>query len=205
MRSPITIIRGTVRGLSGNDIRNRVIGSALYELPIGPGKWIHPIPSWVNAFASGWTIGAISEIRSGTALRVIDSTNNTGTYSDGVRPNLVGNPNDLSGSRPRAQQNKAEWFDTSAFAQNPAYTFGNAPRTFGRGPALATTDASLLKDFKIVEVSTLQFRAEALNVFNHANLANPNTQFGNGNFGQVTGLQTGNQSRILQLALHLAF
>ena len=192
------------RGLSGNDIRNRIIGSALYELPIGPGKWIHPSSTWVNVFAAGWTVGAISEIHSGTALSVIDSTNNTGSYSDGVRPNLVGNPNDLSGSRPRAQRTH-EWFDTSAFAQNPAFTFGNAPRTFGRGPALATTDASLLKDFKIAEISTLQFRAEALNVFNHANLANPNTQFGNGAFGQVTALQSGNQSRILQLALHLAF
>ncbi len=192
------------RGLSGNDIRNRVIGSALYELPIGPGKWIHPSSNWVNEAVAGWTVGAISEVHSGTALSVIDSTNNTGTYSDGVRPNLVGNPNELSGSRPRAQKTH-EWFDTSAFAQNPAYTFGNAPRTFGRGPALASTDASLLKDFKIVESSTLQFRAEALNVFNHANLANPNTQFGNGAFGQVTGLQSGNQSRILQLALHLAF
>jgi hypothetical protein len=192
------------RGLSGNDIRNRVIGSALYELPIGPGKWIHPSSGLVNEFAAGWTVGAISEIHSGTALSVIDATNNTGTYSDGVRPNLVGNPNDLGGSRPRAQRTQ-EWFDTSAFAQNPAFTFGNAPRTFGRGPALATTDVSLLKDFKVVESSTLQFRAEALNVFNHANLANPNTQFGNGNFGQITALQTGNQSRILQLALHLAF
>ncbi len=191
-------------GLSGNDIRNRVIGSALYELPIGPGKWIHPGSFLVNEFVSGWTVGAISEIHSGTALGVLDSTNNTGTYSDGVRPNLVGNPNDLGGSRPRAEKTR-EWFDTAAFAQNPAFTFGNAPRTFGRGPALATTDASLLKDFKIAEVSTLQFRAEALNVFNHANLANPNTLFGNGAFGQVTGLQTGNQSRILQLALHLAF
>ncbi len=192
------------RGLSGNDIRNRIIGSALYELPVGPGKWIHPSSNWVNVFAAGWTVGAISEIHSGTALSVIDSTNNTGSYSDGVRPNLVGNPNDLSGSRPRAQRTH-EWFDTSAFAQNPPFTFGNAPRTFGRGPALATTDASLLKDFKIAEISTLQFRAEALNVFNHANLANPNTQFGNGAFGQVTALQSGNQSRILQLALHLAF
>jgi hypothetical protein len=192
------------RGLSGNDIRNRIIGSALYELPIGPGKWIHPSSTWVNVLAAGWTVGAISEIHSGTALSVIDSTNNTGTYSDGVRPNLVGNPNDLSGSRPRTQRTH-EWFDTSAFAQNPPFTFGNAPRTFGRGPALATTDASLLKDFKIAEISTLQFRAEALNVFNHANLANPNTQFGNGAFGQITALQSGNQSRILQLALHLAF
>jgi Carboxypeptidase regulatory-like domain len=192
------------RGLSGNDIRNRVIGSALYELPIGPGKWIHPSSGLVNEFVAGWTVGTISELHSGTALSVFDSTNNTGTYSDGVRPNLVGNPNDLSGSRPRLQRTQ-EWFVTSAFAQNPAFTFGNAPRTFGRGPALAATDASLLKDFKIVESSTLEFRAEALNVFNHANLANPNTQFGNGAFGQVTALQAGNQSRILQLALHLSF
>jgi hypothetical protein len=192
------------RGLSGNDIRNRVIGSALYELPFGPGKWIHPSSNWVNELVAGWTVGAISEIHSGTALSVIDATNNTGSYSDGVRPNLVGNPNSLGGSRSRAART-AEWFNTSAFAQNAPFTFGNAPRTFGRGPALATTDASLLKDFKIVESSTLQFRAEALNVFNHANLANPNQQFGNGAFGQVTGLQSGNQSRILQLALHLAF
>jgi hypothetical protein len=192
------------RGLSGNDIRNRVIGNVLYELPIGQGKWIHPNSFLVNELASGWTVGAISEIHSGTALGIIDSTNNTGTYSDGVRPNLVGHPSDLSGSRPRAQK-IAEWFDTSAFAQNPAFTFGNAPRTFGRGPALVTTDASLLKDFKVLETTTLQFRAEALNIFNHANLANPNTLFGNGAFGQVSGLQAGNQSRILQLALHLSF
>ena len=97
------------------------------------------------------------------------------------------------------------WINPAAFVAPPPFTFGNAPRTFGRGPALATTDASLLKDFKIVEATNLQFRAEALNVFNHANLANPNTLFGNGAFGQVTGLQSGNQSRILQLALHLSF
>jgi hypothetical protein len=191
-------------GLSGNDVRNRIIGSALYELPVGPGKWIHPTSGLVNEFVAGWTVGAISEWHSGTALGVLDATNNTGTYSDGVRPNLVGKPNDLGSSRTRVQQTH-EWFDTSAFAQNPAFTFGNAPRTFGRGPALATTDASLLKDFKVIESSTLEFRAEALNVFNHANLANPNTLFGNGAFGQITGLQSGNQSRILQLALHLAF
>jgi hypothetical protein len=192
------------RGLAGNDIRNRVIGSALYELPFGPGKWIQPSANWVNELVAGWTVGAISEVHSGTALGVVDSTNNTGTYSDGVRPNLVGNPNSLGGSRSRAAET-AQWFNTAAFAQNTPFTFGNAPRTFGRGPALATTDASLLKNFRIVESSTLQFRAEALNVFNHANLANPNTLFGNGAFGQVTGLQSGNQSRILQLALHLSF
>ena len=104
--------------------------------------------TWVNEFAAGWTVGAISEIHSGTALSVIDSTNNTGSYSDGVRPNLVGNPNDLSRLAALGHKSTHEWFDTSAFAQNPAFTFGNAPRTFGRGPALATTRCISLEGFQ---------------------------------------------------------
>jgi hypothetical protein len=44
-----------------------------------------------------------------------------------------------------------------------------------------------------------------LNVLNHANFANPNTQNGSGTFGQVTSLAAGTQSRILQFALHLQF
>ena len=54
----------------------------------------------------------------------IDATNNTGSYSDGVRPNLVGNPNSLGGSRSRAARTH-EWFDTSAFAQNATWNGGS--------------------------------------------------------------------------------
>jgi hypothetical protein len=66
-------------------------------------------------------------------------------------------------------------------------------------------DASLLKNFSLPERFNLQFRAEALNVLNHPNWANPNTTFGSPLFGKITGLQLGNQSRILQLGLHLTF
>ncbi len=66
-------------------------------------------------------------------------------------------------------------------------------------------DASLLKNFRLAEQTNLQFRAEALNVLNHPNWANPNTTFGAATFGKVTGLQSGNQSRIIQVALHLTF
>jgi hypothetical protein len=70
---------------------------------------------------------------------------------------------------------------------------------------MANVDASLLKDFRVTERIVTQFRAEALNVLNHPNFANPNTTYGSAAFGQITSLIAGNQSRILQLGLHLSF
>jgi|CZKD01.1.fsa_nt_gi outer membrane receptor protein involved in Fe transport len=187
-------------GLSGSDIRHRLVVSGLYELPFGRGKRFSPSSTVLEEIVGGWSFGTIAELHTGTPLSVIDAVNNTGSFSDGVRPNLVSNPI-LSSS----QRTAAEWFHTSAFQQNPAYTFGDAPRTFGSGPGTAQVDVSLLKDFRLRESTNLQFRAEALNVLNHPNWANPNTTFGSQLFGKVTGLQSGNQSRIIQVALHLTF
>ncbi|WP_263375316.1 TonB-dependent receptor domain-containing protein [Granulicella aggregans] len=192
-------------GLSGNDVRQRLMGNALYELPFGRGKLVNLQSRWLDSLVGGWTVGALTEIHSGTALSVIDATNNTGTYSDGVRPNLDGNPNSLSSSRARSAK-IAQWFNTGAFTQNAAFTFGNAPRTFGRGPRLVTSDASLLKKVNIRENHAIEFRLEASNVFNHASLGNPNTQFGSATFGKVSTLQPGGvASRTLQLAAHYTF
>ncbi len=194
----------TARGLSGNDVRHRIIGNLVYDLPIGRGKLLNTHSTLLNEAIGGWSIGSIVELHSGTPLEIYDATNNTGTYSNGVRPNITGDPNSLSDSRPRAQK-IAQWFNTAAFTQNPAFTFGNAPRSFGRGPGLTAMDASLLKEFSVMEKTKVQFRAEALNVLNHAPLGNPNVAFGNGAFGTITSLQSGNPSRVLQLALHIAY
>lgn len=187
-------------GLSGNDIRHRLVLSTLYDLPVGRGRQFVPHAGWLDEIIGGWTIGTIAELHTGTPLSVIDAVNNTFSFSDGVRPNLVADPN-LS----KGQRATAEWFNTAAFVQNPSFTFGDAPRTFGSGPGTAQVDASLLKDFRLREQTNLQFRAEALNVLNHPNWANPVTAFGSPKFGQVLGLQSGNQSRIIQVALHLTF
>jgi len=187
-------------GLSGNDVRQRLIVSAIYELPFGRGRIFAPQSKLLDEVVGGWSFGTVAELHTGTPLSVVDAVNNTGSFSDGVRPNLVGNP-----ILPAGQRLATEWFNVAAFQQNPAYTFGNAPRDFGTGPGTAQVDASLLKDFKTSESTVLQFRAEALNVLNHPNWANPNTKFGTATFGEITGLQAGNQSRIFQLALHFAF
>lgn len=191
------------RGLSGNDIRHRFIWSSVYDLPVGQGKRFNPDSKIVRTAFSGWSVGLIAELRSGSPLSAVELTNQTNSFSDGVRPNVVGDPN-LSSSRSKGER-LAQWFDVNAFASPAPYTFGNAGRAFGEGPGAIAMDASLLKNFVILERTTLQFRAEALNLLNHANFANPDTRNGSATFGQVTSLVPGNQSRIIQLGLHLKF
>jgi hypothetical protein len=190
-------------GESGNDIRHRVVFSTIYELPVGHGRRLGINNRALDTIIGGWSLGVVAEARTGTPLSPVMLTNTTNSFSDGERPNVVGLWQ-LPAGRTTAQQ-LAEWFNTKAFAAPPAYVFGDAGRTFGVGPGLENVDASLLKDFRIGERIVLQFRGEALNVLNHPNFANPNTTFGSAAFGQITSEISGNQARILQLGLHLAF
>ena len=191
------------KGRSGNDVTHRFIVGSVYDLPLGNGRQYAPNSALTSAFVGGWTIGLIAEARSGTPLSPVELMNDTFSFSDGVRPNVVGNPN-LSRSRPLGQK-LMEWFDVNAFAAPAPFTFGNAGRTFGEGPAAISLDASLLKNFHIGEKAALEFRAEVLNFANHPNFANPDTRQGSGTFGQITSLMPGNQSRIIQLGLQLKF
>jgi hypothetical protein len=185
-------------GLSGNDIRHRFVFSTVYELPVGRNRQFKINNRALDLVVGGWSIGTILELRTGTPLSPVMLTNTTNSFSDGERPNVVGNPN-------LSSPTIAEWFNTAAFAAPPAYVFGDAGRTFGTGPGAVNLDGSLLKDFSITERIVTQFRAEVLNTLNHPNFANPNTQFGAATFGQITSLVAGNQSRIFQFGLHVQF
>jgi len=56
------------------------------------------------------------------------------------------------------------------------------------------------------ETLSVQLRGEFFNLFNHAQLGDPNTSFSSGNFGQVRGTAGGSADyRIIQLALKLFF
>jgi hypothetical protein len=189
--------QGSDWGLSGNDIRHRIITSTIYELPVGNGKLFNPSSRILNQILGGWSIGGIVEFHTGTPLSPFMLTNTTNSYSDGQRPNVVGNAD-------TGAQSIAEWFNTSAFAAPASYTFGDAGRTFGTGPNFFSTDGSLLKDFSVERVSA-QFRLEVLNLTNHANFALPDTRLGSPTFGEMTSLAAGNQARIIQLGLHFKF
>ena len=78
-------------------------------------------------------------------------------------------------------------------------------RRFFPGPGILNSDMALLKTTAITERTQLQFRAEAFNVFNHAQFNNPSGNVGNtgiGGFGYVTSAR---DPRIMQVALKLLF
>jgi hypothetical protein len=59
-----------------------------------------------------------------------------------------------------------------------------------------------MKNFRVTESQSVQFRAEFYNLFNHANLNNPTTNFSSGNFGRILSASS---PRTIQLALRYSF
>src|SRR4029077_1580549 len=100
------------------------------------------------------------------------------------------------------------YFDSGAFSLPLSGTFGNTSRGSFTGPALTTFDTSLFKKISINEQWNLQFRAEAFNIFNHANFAEPNPiVFQGNNYSSSAGVitSTATTSRQIQFALKLLF
>ena len=56
-------------------------------------------------------------------------------------------------------------------------------RRFFSGPGILNSDLALLKDTKLAESKSLQFRAETFNVSNHAQFNNPSGNFNNAGTG----------------------
>ena len=65
------------------------------------------------------------------------------------------------------------YFDPCAFALPEAGFYGNLGRNTVIGPGLANFDFAVVKNIALKETKSVQFRAEAFNVFNRANFNRP--------------------------------
>ena len=188
------------RGISDMDVAQSFTVSFVAELPFGPGKaWGAGAKGLAAKLIGGWQLNGICSYIGGTPLAL-----SAPIPGGGNRPNSTGSSARIDGSRSRGAQID-RWFDTSQFTLPASFSFGNVGRTLPdvRGPSLLNTDLSLIKNTQLHEKLSLQFRAEYFNVFNRANLDLPNTAFGSGQFGRITG--TVGLPRVGQLALKLNF
>ncbi len=85
-------------------------------------------------------------------------------------------------------------------------TFGNVARNQLIGPRFSQLDLSVFKNFMVTEGVRAQFRAEAFNLANVVNLANPNTCVDcPGTAGRITNIFQLAVMRQWQFGLRLEF
>src|SRR4051812_746240 len=123
--------------------------------------------TFLKAVLAGWQFAGITTINSGQPVsRISESTNG---FLRGNRPNIVGDPG--------AGQQTANlfWFNPNAYAPAADGTYGNSVRSEWRQPGRNQTDLSLSKNWTFNGTQRIQFRADAINAFNHTQwLADPN-------------------------------
>jgi hypothetical protein len=149
------------------DVRNNLTGSVVYSLPDLKGS--SPL---VRGVLGGWQTSGILQTRSGLPTNI---TLVGGFFGNPVRPDYVpGQPLWVPNhSWPNSSYN------INAFAVEPTYdgtpgdTIGTVGRNSLRGPAYFQFDLSEMKNFRITERLTMQFRADIFNLFNHPNFENP--------------------------------
>jgi hypothetical protein len=187
------------RGPSSFDIRHSFTGTASYALPFG------------------FAVDSIVRLRTATPVGVFTGRDPLGLGLTNVaRPDLVpGQPLYLYGDGiPGGKRFNPAAFDSATpLAQARQGTLG---RNVMRGFGLSQIDFSLRRNFRLTERFNLNFRADAFNLFNTPNFANPTGTLTSGNFGRSTqmlntalgGLNSQFQvggPRSIQLALKLAF
>jgi hypothetical protein len=209
------------RAPSNFDVRHRGTISGGYNLPFGQGQ-NHLTSGIGNVLAGGWTIQPIVSIHSGFPFSISNDGATFGQYT-AFRGFLA--PGRTIASAKLSHRTAAEWYDATAFCstvtlygvapQCPMVTAsgnglpgngawqGNVRRNILTGPGTFQNDVSVIKNFKIHESLTGQFRAEAFNVMNKTILANPNSTETTGTAGTITS--TAADNRDLQFALKLLF
>jgi hypothetical protein len=177
------------RGNCEGDRRHNFNFSTVYATP----QFSNPT---MRALGTGWSVSGIVRVLSGSYLSVGSGLDNALTGEGGQRPNQV-LPSPYS-----ATKTMQSWLNPAAFAQPANGTYGNLGAGNILGPGSINVDMSITRTFKITERQSVQFRAEAFNVPNHVNPANPNLTLTDSRFGQILSAADG---RTMQMALKYVF
>jgi hypothetical protein len=171
-----------------------------WEIPVGRGRyWTMGNNAVANAILGGWRLSGVHTIATGEPFT--PTVANAPLLNDpdfaSVRADVVGNWN-------VANPNANQWFNPAAFSEpQQPYRQGTAGRNSLRGPRLWESDLSLSKNLLSRERLKLDLRADAFNVFNHPNLALPNSTIDVSGAGQITAIQV--PMRQMQFGLHFGF
>jgi len=174
------------QGNSDQDIRNFFVLASMYELPFGKGKQFgSSIPTALDYVIGGWQWNNIITLSSGTPLDLSvtgtnDSPGNRPDVSGGVSAKIVDGQGVITGNFSLPPVTGTAFTAPGTLARNAIY-----------GPGLHTWDTGMMKNFKLTERFTAQFRVDAFNLFN-------SPQWQNGSFNTAINLSTGTSTGTTQ-------
>jgi len=191
--------------ISAFDMKHNFVFSYNYQLPI------EKLLRASNRLTQGWEVSGVTRFATGLPVtfqsfgdNALVQAQNNGVNSVSIdlpnyNPSLGSlNVNHDPRSNPLA-------FNTALFTPNPLGTFGTSSRRFFYGPGIDNYDVALRKLTRVTESSSLEFRLELFNAFNHAQFDGANSVDGNINdstFGQILKSQPG---RVGQVAVRFVF
>lgn len=157
------------------DVRHSFSGAVTYALPATGATGV------ASRLTRDWFVDGVVVARTGFPFNalVLGTSPDPGGYVT-TRPDLVpGQPFWISD--PTAPGGKS--LNPAAFVAPSTIRQGTEGRNDIPGFGLVQVDLSISRKFPITERINVQFRADAFNVFNHPNFANPSGYFQFGTFG----------------------
>jgi hypothetical protein len=167
------------------DVRHNISANYVWELPFKASGLMNKVVSgWVFAGTFFWRSGYPYTVFDGAApLGAVAGFHNASSLT--ILPDFLGGPTP-SCLYPGKGANPTQCLQSSQFTGVGSETnFGNIPRNSFRGPHYFNSDFTILKNIPITERVSLGLGANAYNVFNHPNFANPVSDISSGQFGTI--------------------
>ena len=172
-------------GNSTFDVRQRLTGNWVLELPFGPNRAFLNKGGRASKLLDGFSFSGDYTFATGSYFTPQYSSSAAqiaagGTYT--LRPDRVF-------SQPINGPGKlGQWFNPAAFVA-PSNGFGTASRNSVRGPGIIGVDSSLSRTISLGDTRSFEARITASNTFNTVQYSGINTFLNSSTFGQVTGVQ----------------
>ncbi len=185
---------------SNFDERHILNISYVYDLP-----FFNKSSRLKKTLLGGWQWSGITSSQSGVPINIINTVfgDNAGVgngVGTGSRPDLAGNPHAAPCTTSSAPGPLL--FNPCAFAAPQGLTFGNVGRNTLNRPYHTNFNMGLFKSFPIKESTSVEFRWETYNTFNHTQFNHVRRSFGSSDF--LTATDT-HDPRIMQFALKFIF
>jgi trimeric autotransporter adhesin len=178
-------------GNSSFDVRHKVTGDYVFELPFGPNRAFFNQGGVMPKILDGFSVSGTFTFASGSYYTpsyasTIAQVASGGNYT--LRPDRVFSQ-PISGPG-----TSALWFNKAAFTTPSALTgYGTASRNSIEGPGTVSMNMSLARTQSFGGTKSFEARATANNVFNTVQYSGINTVLNSATFGRVTSVASARQ------------